>query len=310
MTVGRDTLRENVEVAAAIVSPSDNGTARAVREDAGGELLASGRAEDNIPLFGFCLIGSFYCALRYPRYSLPLLFLAASYFLIFINIVFYVRFWFVLPMGIIMAFFGGKLLADLWYTGPWMRLTRAAISLAFAYAAAFPMQLDILYLKESRYAAEQWMQEHFRQGAIVETFAPYVLHKYYPRFPSWVKVQSSKLESGTQWEPQALNRVRLPNLYTGREAPDYIVLSGKWYERYLKARAADTDQARVLRELFQGSTGYTLAAAFKTPTVVPIWTLPINPRILIFERAYPDVVAQENLRGIEDAHRRWQHSNW
>ena len=63
------------------------------------------------PLFGFCLVGSFYCAVRFPRYSLPLLFLAASYYLLFINVTLVLRVRHLLPLGIIIAFFGGKLLA-------------------------------------------------------------------------------------------------------------------------------------------------------------------------------------------------------
>ena len=71
------------------------------------------------PLFGLCLVGAVYSALRFPRYSLPLLFLAASYYLIFINVVSYLPLRFVLPIGIILAFFGGKLLADFGTGAPW-----------------------------------------------------------------------------------------------------------------------------------------------------------------------------------------------
>jgi hypothetical protein len=234
-----------------------------------------------------CLAGSIYCALRFPKYSLPLLFLAVSYYLIIINVVLQVFSRLVLPIAIIMAFFGGKLLAELWYKAPWKSLMRAAICLVFAYAALFPIQLDLLFMGESRYAAERWIQEHFEQGALVETFAPHILLKYYPRFPSWVKVRSSKIEAGTQWEPQVIkaDEVNLPNLYTGREDPDYIVLSGLLLEKFMDDKLKDTDQGRVLSALFQGRTHYTLVATFKTHTIVPIgMDLPVNPRIDIFER--------------------------
>jgi 4-amino-4-deoxy-L-arabinose transferase-like glycosyltransferase len=238
-----------------------------------------------LPFFVLCLAGSFYCALKFPRYSLPLLVLAASYYLTFINVVRYVPLRFVLPISVIIAFFGGKLLAELWYKSPWKSLTRAAICLAFTYAAVFTIQLDLLLMADPRYAAEQWIQEHFEQGALVETFVPYTLHSYYPRFPSWVKVRSSKLEAGTQWEPlgSKANKAHLPNLYTGREAPDYIVLSGLWYKRFMRDNMVDTDAGRVLSELFHGHTDYTLVATFQTPTVVPI-DLIINPRIDIFAK--------------------------
>jgi 4-amino-4-deoxy-L-arabinose transferase-like glycosyltransferase len=237
------------------------------------------------PFAVLCLVGSVYCALRFPRYSLPLLVLAASYYLTLISVVRYVPLRFVLPLSMIIAFFGGRLLADVWDKAPWKTLTRAAICLAFAYAAVFPIQLDLLLIGESRYAAEQWMQEHFKKGALVETFTPDPLLKYHPRFPSWVKVRSSKLEAGTRWEPLESKKdsVRLPNMYTGREAPDYIVLSELWYARFLQDDMADTHGRRVLNELFQGYTEYTLVATFQTPTVVKI-DLSINPRIDIFAR--------------------------
>ena len=55
------------------------------------------------PVFMLCLAGSIYCALRFPKYSLPLLFLAVSYYLIIINVVLQVFRRLVLPIGIIMA---------------------------------------------------------------------------------------------------------------------------------------------------------------------------------------------------------------
>jgi hypothetical protein len=237
------------------------------------------------PLFILCLAGSVYCALRFPRYSLPLLFLAASYYLTFINVIRFVTIRYLLPIHIIFAFFGGKLLAELWYKAPYKSLMRAAICLVFAYAALFPIQLDLLLIKDPRYAAERWMQAHFEEGALVETFAPHPLLKFYPRFPSWVKVRSSKIEAGTQWEPLVTkpDEVGLPNVYRGREDPDYIVLSGLLFEPPVDDKLKNTDQGRVLSAFFQGHTPYTLVTTFQTQTIVPIDLL-INPNIYIFEK--------------------------
>ena len=245
------------------------------------------------PFFVLCLAGSVYCALKFPRYSLPLLLLSVSYYLTFINLVRYVPVRFVIPIAIILAFFGGKLLADIWDKAQWKHLSRAAIALAFAYAVIFPVQLDLLLMGESRYAAEQWIEEHFEAGALVETFAPHQLLKYYPRFPPSVKVRSSRIEGGMQWEPLETkgDMTSLPNLHSGSEAPDYIVLSELWYERFIDTEAEGTDGGRVLSDLFQSRTPYTLVASFKTRTLVPI-DLSINPRIDIFARTkgkdFPD----------------------
>jgi len=235
------------------------------------------------PLFGLCLVGSIYCAFKFPRYSLPLLFLALTYYLFFLNVILFVRLRYILPIAIIMAFFGGKVLADIWHRASFKVWVRTAICLIFAYAAFFPIHLNILLMQDSRYAAAEWMEKHFSEGDIVETFTPYVARRYNPRFPSWVKVRSSKLEAGTKWEIYAIKKVREPNLYTGDEPADYIVLSEFWYRRFLEAEYAGSDHARVLDDLFEGRMGYTQVATFKSPEVVPI-DLAVNPQILIFAR--------------------------
>jgi hypothetical protein len=232
------------------------------------------------------LIGSLSCAFRHPRRTLPLLFLAGSYYVIFLNVLLNVEPRFVMPIAIVMAFFGGKLLAEVWETGPWRAAARTAVAGAFAYAVLFAIQIDLLFLNDSRYAAERWMRAHLEKGDVVETFAPQSVLDYYPRFPEWVRVRTGDLAAGTRWEPLDVEpeRVQVPNLYSGREAPDVIVLSESWYARFLTPEEAGTAEARVLEELFHDRTGYRLAAAFKTPTFVPLRDVDINPGILVFER--------------------------
>ncbi len=239
------------------------------------------------PLVVVAAAGSVYCAARFPRRALPLLLVPLSYYLFFLNALLNALPRFVLPLGIVLSFFGGKLMADLWgrsATG-WRRLARAAIVLVFAYEAVFAIQLDYAIGRDSRYAAERWLAEHTRPGAIVETLTPPTLYNYYPRFPSCVKVRGSRLEAGTAWDVRvpSRDRVQMPNLYSGRGDPDYIVLSEIWYYRFLED--PETREAEVLRELFRGDLGYRAVAYFYTPTLVPIRELFMNPRILIFEKA-------------------------
>ncbi len=243
------------------------------------------------PLFGMCIVGVIYCTLRYPRYALPVLLLAVSYYVLFINMILWTANRHALPLGIILAFFGGKLLDDLWQWRPWNTLMRAAICLVFAYAALFPIQLDHLFLRGSRYMAEQWMQEHFRDGTVVETFAENHLHLQwgYPRFPSWVKVRYSRVTASTAWEPvPALpDKIRLPNLDFGnrRDAPDYIMISGNQSDGVgLENGVGTTTRDQLIRHLFDGRLDYALVATLKTPTVVPIRSLIVNPYVYIFER--------------------------
>lgn len=129
--------------------------------------LASGFT---LPLFGVCLAGSIYCSFKYPKYTLPLLFLAASYYLLFINYVLFVHLRYILPIGIIMAFFGGKWLADIWFQKRWKTPLRAAICLAFVYALLFPIQLDVLFLKTRGTRRKRGCRNIFKTGTSSRPF--------------------------------------------------------------------------------------------------------------------------------------------
>jgi hypothetical protein len=237
------------------------------------------------PLFFVTLAGSVYCLLRAPRRTLPLLLLVTSYYLLFINLVLYVYPRQVLPIAIVLSFFGGKLLADLWQARPWRMVTRPAIAAAFAYATIFPLQLDLLFLEESRHDAERWLEQHVRAGDIIETFAPpWALGAYYPRFPARVRVRAGRLAEGTRWIAIRDEALDPPNAYFGTEPPDYIVLSDWWYLSF-EGSAQHPAEARVLEELFDGRLGYTLVANFKKHERVFLLHLPINPRILVFQQA-------------------------
>jgi hypothetical protein len=239
-----------------------------------------------LPLVVASVAGSVYCALRFPRRTLPLLLIPLGYYLFFLNALLNSLPRFVLPIGIVLSFFGGKLLANLWDSRRtvWRRFARAAIAAAFAYAAVFAVQVDYLMVHDSRYAAERWLAEHARPGAIIETWTPPTLYNYYPRFPSWVKVRGSRLEAGTAWDTRvpSRERVQMPNLYAGEGDPDYIVLSEIWYYRFVED--PETREAEVLRELFRGDLGFRAVANFYTAPLVPIRDLFMNPRILIFEK--------------------------
>jgi hypothetical protein len=234
------------------------------------------------PIFVACVAGSLYCAFKYPRNSLPVLFLAVSFYLTFNTVAVRAEYRFGLPIGMIIAFFGGKLLSAVWYTKSWQMLSRVAVCAILVYEGLFVIQLDTLFLTESRYDAEQYIRTHFAEGALVETFTPHHFHKYYPRFPLSLKVRGSRLAAGTQWEVMTTtpDKIFLPNLYQKPGAPDYIMLSDAWYGRFLRDRDG-SEEAGFLRELFEGQAGYRLIKTFKTPTILPIY-LPLNPTIIIF----------------------------
>ncbi len=233
------------------------------------------------PLFVVSLLGAIYSLFRFPKYAIPLIFLAVAYNLTFINVIRYAFLRFTLPLGLILIFFGGKLLADLWSQENRRAMLRPMVALTFAWAAIAAFQVDILFLRDSRYAAEAWIQREIPKGAIVETFAPSYLHLYwyYPRFPLEVKVRNGNIESGLQWEalPIRPDKKRLPNLYMGNEAPDFVVL------KTLDTEVLKPEMQALYDTFFEERAGYTHVATFQTKTWVPIH-LPMNPRIDIFAR--------------------------
>ena len=234
------------------------------------------------PLFVAVLGGAVYGAIRYPRECLPLLLLAASYVLTFLEVVLYVMQRFALPVAILLAIPAGKLLDDVWVKMRWPA-ARLAVVVAFLPPAALCIQLDVLFLRDSRYAAERWLEERTREGDTVETFAPpSETATYYPRFPERVEVRRSRLAAATTWAART-GRRDPPDADTGTDLPDYIVLSEFRYGQVERGDPADPD-SRALKALFGGRLGYALAAEFKTVPFIPLRDLLLNPRILIFRR--------------------------
>jgi hypothetical protein len=242
------------------------------------------------PLLAVCAVGAALSALRSARRTLPLLLLAAGYALAFLHVIGYVEPRFVLPIAIVLSIPGGKLLADAWSVARhagWRRraialAVRAAVVAAFVPPALAVARLDLLMLRDSRYAAERWLARNAAPGALVETLAPPpFVETRYPRFPSGVRVRSSRPAGGTAWLPWSSDPPRIPNAWSGPGDPDLIVLSGDWYEG-LRRRGRGRGAA-LLRDLFEGRAGYAEAARFDPPAPrVP--GLPVAWRVVIFRR--------------------------
>ncbi len=134
-----------------------------------------------------------------------------------------------------------------------------------------------LITRDPRYEAKDWLEERLKREQLLVSVSPSdTFFKHYPRFPIWVKVRSSKLQSGTQWEIRETEHKMLPNLYTGREPPEYIVLSKFSYGGLLAPEAEHSDEARDVKHLLEGRKDYSLAVTFETPTLVRIEGQAIN----------------------------------
>ncbi|HEY6554862.1 MAG TPA: glycosyltransferase family 39 protein, partial [Vicinamibacteria bacterium] len=130
------------------------------------------------PAFVVCLVGVG-LALRgreagWP--SITLLIPAAGYYVFFLSVVLYSYDRFVLPIAVLLAFFGGAVLARAWATGRWA--ARAGVVLLMAYGFGRCLSLDVAMTHDARYAAEVWLAEHAAPPALVAPIGPL---EYLPR---------------------------------------------------------------------------------------------------------------------------------
>jgi hypothetical protein len=130
------------------------------------------------PAFGVCLVGVG-LALRGREPGWPpitLLIPAAGYYVFFLSVVLYSYDRFVLPIAVLLAFFGAAVLARAWATGRWV--ARAGVVLLLAYCLGRCLSLDLSMAHDARYAAEHWLKEHAPPPALVTPIGPL---EYLPR---------------------------------------------------------------------------------------------------------------------------------
>src|SRR5262249_36015700 len=113
---------------------------------------------------------------RTRRTAVALLLVAISYYVGFIDVILYNYDRYLLPVCIVQALFGGlafdRLLdrsagrAHVW--------TTAAIGVVFAYSVLYSAAVDVLMVRDSRYAAERWLRTHAGSDRLIATVFPLV----------------------------------------------------------------------------------------------------------------------------------------
>jgi 4-amino-4-deoxy-L-arabinose transferase-like glycosyltransferase len=187
----------------------------------------------NPALFVVCLAGVAHCLWRRPLSTVPLL-LGLSYFVSFLMVILFVFPRFVLPFVFLLAPYGGRVLARMW-DHQWP--SRLAVGAILAYSLAYAVSLDLEFVNDARYAAENWIRGRIPAHALVGTNAR---QNYLPRFPESLAVVS--VEPGRD------------GLGPVPRKPDFLVLSDGRY----RTRAA---RQRDLEALVDG-LGYRQVAEF------------------------------------------------
>ena len=224
----------------------------------------------NIPLFAVCAGGLLWGLIRFRNVTLALLAPVLSYYLFFLAVVLYVFPRFVLPLVIIFAIFGGKLLGDLWRAPrrvSWV--TRPAIVGLLLYSFLYGASVDWLLQRDPRYQVEEWLRRNVGPTAVVEAYGP---TQYLPRFPENVRVRHTVLQGYVEEDFR-------------RRAPEYVLLTQVYIRRIVNDRGDDFDQEEFLQHLDNGNLGYGVAAEFKSVGFLAPALIPgLNSRITIYER--------------------------
>jgi asparagine N-glycosylation enzyme membrane subunit Stt3 len=233
------------------------------------------------PLFLAGSVGLFYCLWRHSRRTWPLLVPLVSFYAVFIHVnLFYVHPRHVLPVALLLALFGGKLMAD----GLDSRRIPAVampviLTVVFGYSFIYGLSADLTIMNDSRYLAGDWMRANISKDAQVEVNSPLM-------FLPW------NLDA-YQVSYEAVNDDYLAGLK--RRNPDVVILTEKLYrlnddqleaDLFAKARHENV----TLRTLLSGEAGYQLSAQFKYK--FHDWFFPDmfygqNPHIFIFEHVTP-----------------------
>jgi 4-amino-4-deoxy-L-arabinose transferase-like glycosyltransferase len=255
----------------------------------GGHLRLLGRALDQIrfslgwPLLAVCaagLIRAFTSKTRNPL-LLSLLSFCISFEIFLIHVVMYNYARFYLPACLILSFFGGQFLASIFKaTAKLAILSRAAVAAVFLYSGFYAFSLDLLMVKDSRYAAENWIKENIPADSFIGLG---VLPVYGPRIPGF---RHFKMDN------PFMKLSRLPS------PPEYIILTTEWSRRFVPP----SDMERRIRQFYLEKEGYKITYRYRTPlswlpldnrrVIEQINT--INPEVLILKRRDIDPALSEN----------------
>jgi len=241
------------------------------------------RASWGWPMFLVSLAGVAVASLtpRHRRVAVWLALPVVSYYLGFIDVVLYNYDRFMLPVCLVLSLFAG-LACDRWLSpGGRARTWRhASAVVVFAVTWLYAATVDLVMIRDSRYTVEQWLAGHAgptdRVGFV---FPP----QYYPRLERFNATEITSLEQLRQ------------------AGPAYYVLNAD----YALAEPTGTGIGRLIADLQNGTSGYSLAFRYRQPAPWP-W-LPGAPRDLVSDRNNGPVTSV--LRHIDPWYEVFRRSN-
>ncbi|MEO8504703.1 MAG: heparin lyase I family protein [Acidobacteriota bacterium] len=129
-----------------------------------------------------------------PEVLLGCLFaLLVSYYVTFLNLILFSYDRYLLPVAVLLAFFGGRALGVFTREGSrWPRWRQAAVATGFTYAILYAASVDARLLADSRYYVEDWVKAHAPKPI---SAAAVGRKKHIPRF-EWIPWEKVKRTHG------------------------------------------------------------------------------------------------------------------
>lgn len=151
------------------------------------------------PLLALSLLGAV-LALRDRRTrmaSAALTLTAGTYYITFVSVILYNYDRYLLPICIVQAIFAG-VAVDVLMRARDRVWGRTAVAIVFAYSVLYAATVDVLMLRDSRYATERWLDAHAPRGTLVATAFPQAVEPRLQHF-DWVDIGS--IENLQRWRP-------------------------------------------------------------------------------------------------------------
>ena len=229
---------------------------------------------------------------RLRRMAIWLALPVASYYLGFINVILYNYDRFVLPICLVLALFGGLAL-DVFLTASSRAAGRATPSafallgrtwrvagviLVFAYTLLYAGTVDVLMLKDSRYAVEAWASTHVGRGDLIAV--------------TGLQEQRARLDDFSLVDVGDVAGLE-------RERPLYFVLNAD----YALAVPPERPWGRLIGGLQHSTLGYRLVGRFRTGSPWP-WLPGGHPDLVGTRQATPVFSTLRNIDPTIEVFRR------
>jgi hypothetical protein len=198
-----------------------------------------------------------------------LFFLVVSYYVTFLNLILFSYDRYLLPVAIILAFFGGQTLGLVTrpeaFAPVWRRAVTVGVAAVFIYAVLYAASVDARMLADSRYYVEDWVREHAPRPVSVAAVGR---RKHIPRFP-WIP-----------WE----RVVRTKGQILVRQRPQFLTVT--------VSDLRHPEEIEIYRQLSSGDLGYRLVLIRQSRALLDLPSKEelgssqrfINPQVALFQR--------------------------